>query len=144
MTAQFLACRRSKLAACMISALTLGTVAEAANATNGAEPRTLAPAAVAELRIVASEFAFAVNATRVAAGQPVTVVLDNAKGETEHSVLIPATGERIFVRAGETAKRVVVFSKAGDYDFICDLPGHAEAGMRGKLSVTVSGQAQAR
>lgn len=92
-----------------------------------------------ELRLLATEFGFSPAAPRVASGKLVTVILDNSKGETEHGVAFPALGLRIFAKAGEVAKRDFVFDRPGEYEFVCDLPGHMEAGMRGKLSVAASG-----
>jgi Copper binding proteins, plastocyanin/azurin family len=69
------------------------------------------------------------------AGRAVTLVLDNSGAETEHGIFVPALGFRLDAKAGEVVRRVTVFDKAGKYDFSCDLPGHPEAGMRGKLIV---------
>lgn len=88
------------------------------------------------LRIRASEFSFSPAVIRTVAGRPVRLVLDNSGGTTEHDVEIPALGVRIFAPAGEKSEKLVVFTQPGDYDFRCGLPGHAEAGMGGKLTVT--------
>jgi plastocyanin len=89
-----------------------------------------------ELRIVSKEFAFSVPPTRVFAGQPVTIVLDNSLGETEHQIVFAALGLRISASAGSVTKQAYTFKRPGEYEFICDLPGHLEAGMKGKLMVS--------
>lgn len=94
-----------------------------------------------ELRLVATEFSFSPAAPLIVAGKVVTVVLDNSNGETEHVATFPALGLRIFARAGEISKHDYLFARPGEYEFFCDLPGHAEAGMKGKLSV-VSNEGQ--
>jgi uncharacterized cupredoxin-like copper-binding protein len=44
-------------------------------------------------------------------------------------------GFRLQVKAGEIAGKKTVFAKPGEYEFVCDLPGHLEAGMKGRLIV---------
>jgi plastocyanin len=98
-----------------------------AGPADGAEPQ--------EIRIVATEFRFAPAKVRVTAGQRVTVILDNSDGETEHGISFPALGLRLQAKAGEIARKTAEFDKPGQYDFVCDLPGHREAGMEGTLVV---------
>lgn len=92
-----------------------------------------------ELRIVSTEFSFSSLSKPLVAGRPVTIVFDNSQGETEHSIAAPALGLRLFARAGEVVKKIHTFDKKGEFEFVCDLPGHLEAGMKGKLSV-IAGQ----
>jgi uncharacterized cupredoxin-like copper-binding protein len=89
----------------------------------------------AEVRIVSTEFRFSPATVLVAAGRVVTLVLDNSGAETEHGLFLPALGFRLQAKAGETARKNTVFEKPGEYEFVCDLPGHHEAGMRGMLLV---------
>ena len=98
-------------------------------------PAIAAETAPQVLRIRASEFSFSPAVLKTVAGRPVRLVLDNSGGTTEHDVEIPALGVRIFAPAGENSEKLVVFKQPGDYDFRCGLPGHAEAGMGGKLTV---------
>lgn len=100
-----------------------------------ARPPLVATPAAAELRIVSTEFGFSPPSPQVVAGRRVTVILDNSKGETEHLVLVRELGLRMFARANEIVRREYVFDRPGTYDFVCDLPGHTEAGMKGKLIV---------
>lgn len=95
-----------------------------------------APSGTKEVCTIAStEFNFAQPSTPIVAGHPVTIVLNNSQGETEHAILVPALRLRILARAGEVVKKDYTFEKPGEYEFVCDLPGHEEAGMKGKLSV---------
>jgi uncharacterized cupredoxin-like copper-binding protein len=87
----------------------------------------------AEVRIVSTEFRFSPATVLVVAGRAVTLVLDNRGAETEHGLFVPALGFRVQVNAGEIARKNTVFVKPGKYEFICDLPGHHEAGMKGTL-----------
>jgi|GEM_PF-1287326 plastocyanin len=100
-----------------------------------ADAASTSPPRADELRIVSKEFGFSVSPTRVVAGRPVTIILDNSHGETEHQLVFPALGPRLFAKAGDVAKQVYTFKRPGEYEFVCDLPGHLEAGMKGKLTV---------
>ena len=72
---------------------------------------------------------------RVIAGHSVTLVLDNSQAETEHGINLPAFGFYLKARAGQVTRKTFTFDKTGEYEFMCDLPGHQEAGMKGKLIV---------
>jgi uncharacterized cupredoxin-like copper-binding protein len=89
----------------------------------------------AEVRIVSTEFQYTPVQLRVAAGRKFTLVLDNSGAETEHDLFLPAFGFLLQAKAGEIARKNTVFEKPGEYGFICDLPGHRDAGMKGKLIV---------
>jgi len=41
----------------------------------------------------------------------------------------------MFVPAGETRVLIWTFSGQGEFEFDCNMPGHFEAGMRGRISV---------
>jgi plastocyanin len=120
-------------AALLIAAFSLGgsTFCCAAEAP----PSSTSPPPADELRIVSKEFAFSVPPARVVAGRPVTVVLDNSLGETEHRLVFTALALRLSANAGGVTKQVYTFKRSGEYEFVCDLPGHLEAGMKGKLTV---------
>ena len=106
---------------------------------NGPDQAAAMNAAVPEITIAATEFKFEPNTIRVNAGQPVRLVLDNTQASTEHGLFIPALGVHLFARAGEVAGNTFTFDKPGEYEIVCDLPGHTEAGMRGKLIVVSAG-----
>jgi len=89
----------------------------------------------AEIRIVSTEFRYSPATVRVGAGRAVKLVLDNSGAETEHSLFLPTFGFRLQAKAGEIARKSTVFEKPGEYEFICDLPGHRDAGMKGTLIV---------
>lgn len=115
-------------------ALAIGAASAASPAKAAGAPQP-AGAAAEEIKIVSTEFKFGQPTGRAAAGRPVTLVLDNSAGETEHVIFFPALDLRVFAKAGEIVRKTVVFDKAGDLAFVCDLPGHREAGMEGKLAV---------
>lgn len=88
-----------------------------------------------ELRVVATEFKYEPNVLEVPAGVPVNLLIDNSGAATEHGLTLAEFGVRLEVRAGEVAGKTVIFDRSGEYEFICDLPGHKEADMKGKLLV---------
>jgi plastocyanin len=109
----------------------------AATAAAKAEETLLpvARAGPAEIKIVSTEFNYSPAKVWVAAGRKVTLILDNSKAETEHGIIIPAFNFRLTAAAGEIVRKTAVFDQPGEYEFSCDLPGHSEAGMKGKLIV---------
>jgi uncharacterized cupredoxin-like copper-binding protein len=117
------------MAAIAISSVTAAQAQE----TAAREPSSAAKPA--EVRIVSTEFRFSPATVRVAAGRVVTLVLDNSGAETEHGLFVPALGFRLQAKAGEIARKIILFEKPGEYEFICDLPGHRDAGMAGALIV---------
>jgi plastocyanin len=102
-----------------------------------ADPMSTAPGETGpvEIKIVSTEFKFAPAKIRVTAGGAATLVLDNSDAETEHGIVVPAFGFRLQAKAGEVVRKTFVFSRPGKYEFICDLPAHREAGMKGTLIV---------
>ena len=126
----------------------LGVVAASGAATvswTQAEENVVRPEApgsnAGEVWVASTEFKYAPANVRVTAGRMVTLVLDNSGGETEHGLFVPGLGFRLQAKAGEIARNSTVFVKPGEYKFICDLPGHQEAGMNGTLIVGPFGPA---
>jgi len=115
-------------------------IAALALATSARAQADLAPGArgdtpPAEIKIVSTEFKYVPARVWAVAGRPVTLVLDNSKAETEHGIFVPALGFRLMARAGEIVRTTTVFDKPGEFEFVCDNPGHREAGMKGMLIV---------
>jgi uncharacterized cupredoxin-like copper-binding protein len=114
----------------------IATLAAArAQATGSPAPSASKDAKPVEVKIASTEFKFVSATVRVPVARSVTLVLDNSGGETEHVLSVPAFGFRLEVKAGEIARKTIVFDKPGEYEFSCDLPGHKEAGMKGTLIV---------
>ena len=53
----------------------------------------------------------------------------------EHAAQHAAAGNTVTVDPGETAEVIWTFSEAGDFEFACNIPGHSEAGMKGRIVV---------
>lgn len=73
----------------------------------------------------------------IPANTPVKVVLPN-EGAAVHDFSIDALGISVTVNPGETGE-VVINAPAGEYEYYCNIPGHKDAGMVGKLTVTEGG-----
>ncbi len=89
-----------------------------------------------EVSVASTEFKFIPATVRVIAGRSVTLVLDNSQAETEHGINVPAFGIYLIARGGQVTRKTLIFDKPGNYEFMCDLPGHQEAGMKGRLIVS--------
>ena len=79
-----------------------------------------------------SEFNFTLSKRTVAKGTVVFKVTN--KGAIAHDFKI-AGKKTPSIAAGKTGTLRIVFTKAGKYPFLCTLPAHASAGMKGTLIV---------
>lgn len=86
----------------------------------------------ATVKVTGTEMKLALNVKSVPKGS-VTFVVTN-KGKVAHDFKI-AGKKTPKLAPGKSAKLVVRFTKAGKYPFLCTLPGHAGAGMKGSLRV---------
>ena len=89
-----------------------------------------------EIQITAKEFSFEPDVITVRPGERVRFVIVN-RGTTDHEfesdeakieeITIPAGKQRILTWTAST--------QPGEFGFVCDAPGHKEAGMLGKIVV---------
>jgi uncharacterized cupredoxin-like copper-binding protein len=96
-----------------------------------------------------TDFKFEPTSWSVPAGKTITLKLTNS-GAVEHTWVLmkspvtppaPQGGSDVIFQAkvqpGQTQSFTFTAPSApGDYEVICDVPGHLEAGMAGKLTVT--------
>jgi uncharacterized cupredoxin-like copper-binding protein len=80
-----------------------------------------------------SEFRFTLSKKTVPHGK-VTFVVTN-KGTIPHDFKI-AGKKTALLQPGKKANLVVTFAKKGKFAYLCTVPGHAAAGMKGTLTVT--------
>ena len=57
------------------------------------------------------------------------------KGNAQHNFDLQKVKAGKVIPGGKTYTMSVIFKKAGKFQFICDVPRHAELGMAGKLTV---------
>lgn len=112
--------------------LLLGVIATLAAACGGGRSK---PQPVS-ITVIAKDISFEPNEWRVKAGADVTVTLRN-EGALEHSwvVKLPSGEKMVHAKAGESATLRFTAPAVGTYEVICDVAGHKEAGMVGKLIV---------
>jgi plastocyanin len=79
------------------------------------------------------EFFFRLSTKSAAKPGKVTFVFKNI-GHVQHDFRI-AGKQTPLLQPGKTAKLVVTFKKKGKYSYLCTVPGHAEAGMKGTFTV---------
>ncbi len=98
-----------------------------------------------QVQVTLSEFKFDSSLTTFAVNTPYHFVIKNA-GTVAHEWMIMPTGEtdvsKALVKVGQdqlavgaTVTQDFTFTKPGDYEFACHMPGHYEAGMKLAISV---------
>lgn len=91
-----------------------------------------ANAASTTITVKATEFKFTLSKTKVARGT-VTFKIKNA-GHLNHDLKINGKKSKM-LSPGQSTTLKVSFGKAGRFTYICTVPGHAQAGMKGRLTV---------
>jgi plastocyanin len=87
----------------------------------------------AAVTVEAVDLAFKPSDLVIVANTPVTVTVHN-DGVALHNFSVDALGISVDVLPGET-KTVTINAPAGEYEFYCDVPGHKQAGMVGRLYI---------
>lgn len=85
------------------------------------------------VRVSGGEFFFKLSTSTIPAPGRITFVFKNV-GHVAHNFKI-AGKETPLVSPGKTTSIVITFKKAGKYAYLCTVPGHAAAGMKGVLTV---------
>jgi plastocyanin len=89
-------------------------------------------------KVTMSEFKFTPNTIDVKAGGTLFLVND---GSTAHDLVVTDAGGAVkarssLVQPGNSATLSIGDLPAGTYPLLCDVPGHKDAGMTGKLTVS--------
>ncbi|TAK21847.1 MAG: hypothetical protein EPO26_13835 [Chloroflexota bacterium] len=73
----------------------------------------------------------------VKAGQPVRLILQNVGVIPHNFVLKQGAGQPVKITAagGQTEPGIFTIARPGTYEFVCEEPGHTEAGMKGTITV---------
>lgn len=88
-----------------------------------------------EVRVVAAEFLFEPTDLRVRTGETINIVLDN-RGSVFHDFHIQDLDFELEANGGDQDTGAFAApDKPGRYPIVCDVPGHAAAGMRATLTV---------
>ena len=85
------------------------------------------------VQVKGGEFFFRLSSKSLAKPGKATFVFKNI-GHVAHDFKINGKVTPL-IQPGKTADLVVTFTKKGNYPYLCTVPGHAEAGMKGVLAV---------
>jgi uncharacterized cupredoxin-like copper-binding protein len=105
----------------------------AASTANAAHETAVAHAATKTIQVQGGEFFFKLSTKTLAKPGSVTFVFKNV-GHVLHDFDIHGKKTPL-IQPGKTAKLVVKFTKKGKYPYLCTVPGHAAAGMKGVFTV---------
>jgi uncharacterized cupredoxin-like copper-binding protein len=114
------------LAAVAIAGLSLAAV-------GSARTERQATANAATVQVKGGEFFFKLSTKSIAKPGKVTFVFKNV-GHMLHDFKIAGRSTPL-IQPNKTAKVVVTFKKKGKYAYLCTVPGHAAAGMKGVFTV---------
>ena len=117
----------------MRARLTLTAVAALAAAAVLTGPASGRHAASFQINVTAKEFSFHLGRAGVPHGTKVVFHLIN-NGKLPHDFKI-AGKKTPLIPAKREATLVVTFTKKGSYPYLCTVPGHAAAGMKGVFRV---------
>jgi len=96
---------------------------------------TTGSAAAHEITVVGEEFTFEPQRVEAEVGETVEIRFKN-EGRLSHNLTFEGLeAETETIQAGNTTTVKVTPQSPGTYRFICTVPGHAEAGMEGRLVV---------
>jgi uncharacterized cupredoxin-like copper-binding protein len=119
-----------KLLRTLFAVAAVGAAVGAASAFGADAPNAVTPQQVA---VTMSEFKFTLKPTSVKKGRAVVFRLAN-KGAVAHDFRILGK-KSAQIQPGKSGTLRVTFAKAGRFNYICTLPTHALAGMKGTLVV---------
>src|SRR6266496_5053180 len=112
-----------------------------AQAPTSAQAAPAAKAAI-DAKIVATDLKFTPATLQAKVGQPIRITFEN-KGVIEHDLTFPtikadkpASTLTVIAKPGQTVTLEFTPTAKGSYEYICTIPGHKDAGMKGTINVT--------
>jgi plastocyanin len=115
----------------IIVAVGIAALTPAGLATAQGGPTARAAATAASVR--GKEFSFRLSKTSIPKPRTVTFTFHNV-GRTAHDFRIGGKQTRL-IGPGKTARLTVTFHEKGRFSYLCTVPGHAQAGMKGVFTV---------
>jgi uncharacterized cupredoxin-like copper-binding protein len=134
---------RKRLGALILGAgVTLTSACGATTVTSGQGVGVAIPAAEAAVgaqqvtMTLGNSMHFAPSSLVFRAGQPVELTLRNGGGIPHDFTLADGASRPVKIEAqgGQTARGTFTIDTPGTYAFVCSVPGHAAAGMRGTIT----------
>jgi uncharacterized cupredoxin-like copper-binding protein len=112
------------------------------------------PAPTTEIDLTVTDFQFSPNSFRVPAGKEITLNTSNS-GAALHNLIIMSLGKKAGAEFGEedlpniywklemppgdnSSTTFTAPKEPGDYEIVCSIPGHIQAGMHGNMRVVGS------
>jgi uncharacterized cupredoxin-like copper-binding protein len=123
--------KRTISAVSAFTAMAIASLAVVQLAFAHADRPTAATATTVQVK--GGEFFFRLSTKSVAKPGKVTFVFKNI-GHVLHDFSIHGKKTPL-IQPGKTAKLVVNFTKKSKYGYLCTVPGHAQAGMKGTFTV---------
>ncbi|TAK20785.1 MAG: nitrite reductase, copper-containing [Chloroflexota bacterium] len=124
------------IAIILMAVMVVTNYALASGRGGGAAAEKVAAAPLAtgpfNLDVTATEFKFAPPEITIGGTGDLNITLIN-KGAIEHDFIVEGIDGKILAPAGQTVKGTFKLAKAGIYTYVCSIPGHKEAGMKGQL-----------
>ena len=117
---------------------TTGTPEASPQASPGASPQAspmASPAAGSAIEVRAVDIGWDPTTLEIPADQEVTIRVIN-EGVLQHDFIIEDTDFGTDVLNGGDETELKVTLSAGEYTYFCSVPGHRDAGMEGKLTVS--------
>lgn len=115
----------ARTAAGVTVAIALAAAGPAASSHSPSAPPTT-------VKVVMTDYAFALSKTKITHGKTAFRVVN--VGEVVHDFKINGKKTPYYTN-GQGGNLAVAFKKPGKYSFICTVPGHVAAGMKGVLIV---------
>ena len=105
----------------------------AALLSGGAANATPHRASPTKISVTATEFRYKLSKLSVRHGATVVFTVKN-RGSIQHDFKIAGKKTKL-LGPGKSTTLKVTFKKAGKYPYLCTVPGHAAAGMKGSFRV---------
>lgn len=129
---------RSDIGVTVVSVLLIGLLFSSACSAAGASSQSPTPISGAQqvTVTVGNGMSFDPATITVHAGQPVQLTLRNTGGTPHDFTLTDGVAQPVKITAGggQTASGTFTVDSPGTYTFQCSMPGHAAAGMQGRLT----------
>jgi uncharacterized cupredoxin-like copper-binding protein len=116
----------------IVAAVSIAALTPAGLASAGTNP-TAHAAATTRVSVTGKEFSLHLSRTSIAKPGTVAFTFRNV-GTMAHDFSIGGKTSKL-ISPHKTAKLTVTFHKKGRFSYLCTVPGHAQAGMKGVFTV---------
>ncbi len=108
---------------------------QSTSSTSSAPTSSASPAATQTINVSGTDFAFTPSTIKLKSGEPVKIVFTN-NGKFPHNFTIADLNVKSKnIMPGESDSVSFTPAKTGSFTYVCTVPGHADKGMTGTLTV---------